>query len=225
VDLRYLLNGAAEGRALPTGNNNYNFSNFNVAQGLGSTGLGGFGLGGFPGANNPIAPAPTPAVNTARIGSYDFGGNVGGFDVSSLGSMPGSGPAAPVGGSGEHGSAWGYTDANGNQQVATFDPQKSQNAYLDGQVTQANESNHILDAMNAALTPAGQSPLRAGQFVSSTGNPYIQQAASDYNIETLRLNQEALVQKPAAIMAPTVNTAPPRIAQGAFSPAPFSGRW
>jgi hypothetical protein len=78
--------------------------------------------------------------------------------------------------------------------------------------------------MNAQLTSVGQAPLRAGQFVSGTGNPDIYKAASDYNIQTLVGNQQALTQKQAVFLGPTVAISPPKVAFGAGGPVPFFGR-
>jgi hypothetical protein len=151
-----------------------------------------------------------PAAPSNPVGDFNFSGaNVGGFDVNAPGL--GASPQAPA-------------DGFAMQQGSGYNPQASQNAYLDSQIKNANAANNALDSFNAAITPVGQAPLRAGQFVSSTGDPGLYQNASDYNIQTMVLNQQALAQKPAAVIAakPVVV---PKVAQGAFAPVPFYGRW
>jgi hypothetical protein len=177
----------------------YNFSQANVGGALGASPqtFGSF-YGPTSSLNNLGLDTGQPA---GAVNPYGFGGDVSGFDVNGFG-----------GGAPQASSQTAYGPPT---QSVNFNPQASENAYLDSQVNQANQSNAALDAFNPAL--------RTGMFTSSTGNPDIYKAASDYNVATIGINA-ANAAKIAAPAAAPVNV--PRVAQGnAFTPAPFFGRW
>lgn len=175
----------------------YDFSNANVGGALGASPQS---FGSFHGTSNLGMDMGQPQAQTGGIGQFGFSNaNVGGFDVNGFG---GSSQASG-------GEAYGPPTYSSN-----FNPQSSQNAYLDSQVNFANQQNAALDAFNPAI--------RNGMLTSSTGDPGIYKAAADYNVATLAANQANLA-KPRAPAAAPVNV--PRVAQGAFAPAPFVGRW
>lgn len=187
----------------------YDFSGSNVGGGLGAAPQN---FGGFYGPSSGTTNLGMDVTPSNPVGDFSFGGDVSGFDVNAQAQAPAPAP---------------QSEAPITMGGLTWDPQHAENAYLDSQVNFANANNQALDAFNAALTPLGQAPLRAGQFVSGTGDPGIYKAASDYNIATLVANQQALAQKPAAqINTGTIKGSGGNPVQfGAGGPAPFSGRF
>ena len=178
------------------GISSYDFSGANVSGALGA-GPQTFGdyYGTGAGSTQNLG-LDLPAANSNPIGDFSFSGaNVGGFNVNAAPSQQGGGGGGLVPGFG-------------------FDPQASEKAFLNGQAMQI-----IQQDMAGKGIGNGQNALIASGSITNDAqqNDFV----SRQNSNSLQAFLQNAGRPTAA--APVVNA--PRVAQGAFAPTPFFGRW